>query len=270
MRKILLLFSFIAAFGIQQAWSQAACTPNSILVTLGIPGIYPNPIQSADLPDGMVNTPYSTTLTLIVLGDTTIDLSGIIGFPVPPVQATIEAQRINNISGLPAGVNYACEPNNCVVMGDSAGCIVIQGTPTAAGSFSLDVDTEIGVVVPQGTPVIGGQVIYLPIPGISYNLEIDSNSVGIAELRDDVFSVVQNGPNPFRDVTEIHFNSPKPTQVGFQVTDMTGKVHHQAQHRAAAGTNTIRFEANGLAPGIYFYTLSNGEQSVTHKMVIID
>lgn len=269
MRKLILLICIAASMGFQQAWSQA-CTPNSFLVSLGIPGIYPNPLQNSNLPDGTVNSPYSVTLTLIVVGDTTIDLSQQVGLPIPPVTADISDQRINNISGLPPGLSYACEPSSCSILGDSAGCIIIQGTPTTVGSYVLGVDTELGIAVPAAVPVIGGQIVYIPIPGLNYDMEVKSSGVGIEELRDDVFSVVQNGPNPFSDFTEIHFNSPKPAKVGFQVVDISGKVHHAAEHRASAGLNMIRFEAEDLAPGIYFYTLSNGEQSITHKMVLVD
>jgi hypothetical protein len=36
----------------------------------------------------------------------------------------------------------------------------------------------------------------------------------------------------------------------------------------AAGTNEVKFDASGLAPGIYFYTITSGKFKQSRKMII--
>jgi hypothetical protein len=171
---------------------------------------------------------------------------------------------------LPTGMTYACDTSTCNWIKETNGCIVLQGTPSMAGDYVVDFEARLGFTVPSTVPVIGGTQQSLPIPGQSYDFRVEGTSVGIANLDTDRFSVVQNGPNPFNDFTEIHYNAPKPGTVAMQVTDLQGRVMRTSQHRAVVGRNLIRLSAEGFSPGVYFYTLSNGERSVTHKMIIAD
>ena len=58
----------------------AQCSPNFIFTALGIPGVYPPELAIPGVPfvgmdDGMLSNSYSQTLTLVVLEDTTMDVS---------------------------------------------------------------------------------------------------------------------------------------------------------------------------------------------------
>ncbi len=265
MRKILLLATLFIGFCFNQGTAQT-CTP----IPIPLAGIYPNPLIDATLPAGEVGTSYFTAITIIVAGDTTIDLSAIIGFPVPPIQANIAYQVVNGISDLPPGLTTACNPSDCIILGDSSGCVAISGTPTQAGTYAPNMSTEISIVVPQGTPVIGGDTIALPIPGLTYDLEVTEPTVSIDDLNGNGIALTDMGPNPFHTTTRIHYTTPKPGTVSFMVRDLNGKTMYQYDYRAAAGENILEFDRNGLASGIYFATVSNGESAATMKMVIID
>ncbi len=265
MRKTLLLTTLLFSFCFTQGIAQV-CTP----IPLPLAGVYPNPLIDSNLPAGEVGVAYSTTILVIVAGDTTIDLSPLIGFPVPPITANIVGQRINAIGSLPPGLSYACNPSTCEILADSAGCVAITGTPTMAGTYQPNMDTEIGIVIPSGTPVIGGDTIYLPIPGLNYDLEVTQPTVSIDDIHENAIALLEMGPNPFHTSTQIHFTSPKPGTVSFMVRDLSGRTMHQSESRAVVGDNSIRFDRNGLSSGIYFGTLSNGESEATFKMVIID
>lgn len=263
MRNFLLLIALSLTIGVSGGIAQI-CTP----LPIPIPGIYPNPLVTPDLPDGDVGTTYSTTLTMVVVQDTTIDLS--VFYPgLPSVPVSVDYQKVNNITGLPGGLSYACDIPTCEVPGNSAGCIVISGIPDSAGSYAVELVSVIGFTVPQSIPFLGGTTQEVPVPGVGWDMEVQ-NSVGIEELETNRFSVVQNGPNPFRGSTEIHYNSPKPAKVMFTVMDISGHILHERTERAAAGENIVQFDATGYAPGIYLYRLSNGEQAVTQKMIVTD
>lgn len=263
MRNLLLLIAFSLTIGVSGGIAQI-CTP----IPIPLPGVYPNPLVTPDLPDGDVGVNYSTTITLVVVEDTMIDLS--VFYPgLPTIPVSVDYQKINNISGLPNALTYACDIPTCEVPGNGSGCALISGIPDSAGTYAVELESVIGFTVPASIPIIGGTVQEIPVPGVGWNMEVQNN-VGIEELETDRFSVVQNGPNPFRGSTEIHFNSPKPTKVLFSVMDISGHVLHTRTERASVGENILRFDAEGYAPGIYLYRLSNGEQAITQKMIVID
>ena len=78
MKKILLLFgvSFLSIFT-----SYSQCTPDFVYTSIGIPGVYPPPIQIPNIPvptgisEGNVGSNYNQTITVIVLQDTNLDVA---------------------------------------------------------------------------------------------------------------------------------------------------------------------------------------------------
>lgn len=266
MRKVLLLFGLLA-LSLSSTYGQ--CTPNPLYVATGIPGIWPNPAQGA-LPDGLVGSTYGQTLTIIVLSDTTIDLSAATGFPgLPTVNVAVNYQNITGINGLPPGMSYTCNPGNCQWPGGDSGCVRLAGIPTQGGSYVLDVVTGFNFDVPQGIPVIGGQNLTLPLPGVSYDLFVDDPN-GIEELMDDRFSVAQNAPNPFTGATEIIYNTPSPSNISLEVFDLRGMRVYGDHMRSQAGRNSYRLDATTWTPGVYFYTLTDGTTASTHKLVVME
>lgn len=106
-----------------------ACTPDPQYTT---PGSYP-----ATAPPACVGVPYSLTVTVVIPQDTVVD-TGVFGVQTVPIDYT----EIVNIIGLPPGLTFACEPANCQIPGGQSGCVIIQGTPTTAGSYPIDLVVE--------------------------------------------------------------------------------------------------------------------------------
>jgi hypothetical protein len=265
MRKILLLLCAFATLSLS-AKAQTVCQPNQIFAAIGIPGVYPNPIQQSSLAPGVQGSPYSQVFTFIVPADTTIDISALIGFPLPPVNVSVNYQEVTGMSGLPNGLNYQCDLSSCQWPGGINGCALLSGTPTQNGLFTVGMTTGYNVNIPVGVPVLGGQAVTIPIPGISWDMDITATSA--ADLKADQFSISQNGPNPFHGTTNILFNAPRPASIEFVVTDLSGKQVHAETFRATTGVNTLVFDATDLVPGVYIYQLSNGEKAVNSKMVV--
>lgn len=264
MRKLLLLLGF---FTLTLSTTYAQCTPSPIFVNIGIPGFWPNPALGA-LPDGEINVPYNQTVTVIVVQDTTLDLSAIIGFPVPPVQVSVNYQSVTNVNGLPTGMSYVCDTSSCAWLGGDAGCFKLTGTPTQSGNFTVGIETSLNVDVPASVPVIGGTAIDVPIPAISYDLFIDNPNF-VDGIEENTFSVGQNSPNPFSGITEIMYNAPTPMDISLDIVNMNGAKVFSETQRAASGNNTISVDGSNWAPGVYFYSLSNGEERITKKFVVM-
>ena len=91
---------------------------------------------------------------------------------------------------------------------------------------------------------------------------------GIETLDLTKFDVNQNSPNPFSDYTEIRFSSVSPANVQFKVYNMLGAVIYDKVMAAEKGANIIKIADHSFAPGIYIYSVSNGDKTITKKMIV--
>jgi fibronectin type 3 domain-containing protein len=84
------------------------------------------------------------------------------------------------------------------------------------------------------------------------------------------FSLHQNYPNPFNPSTVIGYELPQESYVTLKIYDMLGReVSTLVNELENAGKHKIKFYAEGLGGGIYFYKLIAGEFSKTAKMLLL-
>ena len=89
------------------------------------------------------------------------------------------------------------------------------------------------------------------------------------------FVLFQNYPNPFNPSTTISYTIPKNGIVTLKVFDVLGnEIRHLIGGEQEAGTYQVKFNAEGLSSGMYFYILNfkgiNGENfNSTMKMTIM-
>ena len=209
MKKLLLSLSILVTFSFIV---NAQCTPNPIFTMSPIPGVYPPniPIPNISLvgiSDGQTNIPYSQTLTLIVLEDTTMDIAFLLDMIDPTITplmnnagiSTTMTVNVNHVTydivGLPNNLTYVCDISNCQYPSGVNGCIAINGTPIQNGTFPIDVNMTINVQIPAITVPIIGTVLYpgsgQDIPAFSaqqYDLFIDGSS-GINNLNNEYYQL---------------------------------------------------------------------------------
>jgi len=102
---------------------------------------------------------------------------------------------------------------------------------------------------------------------IGYHLSVNT---GIESKAGNVLSLSQNQPNPFNDVTTIRYTLSEAADVNFDLFDQTGKkVMNIKRGVESAGFYTIDVDASNLQNGIYFYTMTAGNQKVSKKMVVL-
>ena len=171
MRKTLLILSILLTFSFI---GNTQCTPNPIFTMSPIPGVYPPNIPIPGIPlvgisDGQVNVPYSQTLTLVVLEDTTMDIASFLPATVVSAMSlagisTVMSLDVNHviydISGLPNNLIYTCDINSCQYPSGVNGCIAVSGTPIQSGTFPIDVNMTINVQIPAITDPIFGTTIF--------------------------------------------------------------------------------------------------------------
>ena len=92
--------------------------------------------------------------------------------------------------------------------------------------------------------------------------------VGIDEASVSGFSGVHNVPNPFTNQTEIQFAINGSGSVDFFVYNLLGKVVYTENLSTSNGLNKFQFSSDGIAPGIYIYSLKDKNATATGRMII--
>lgn len=99
-------------------------------------------------------------------------------------------------------------------------------------------------------------------------LEVRESGVGVNE-REVQLSSVSNYPNPFLENTTILFDlRTKVDKMNFEVFNILGASMHSEVLSPKIGKNEVRFNADVLSPGIYFYVLSDGLTTIIRKMSV--
>lgn len=84
------------------------------------------------------------------------------------------------------------------------------------------------------------------------------------------FDLSQNYPNPFNPSTSINFEIPFSGKVSLKIFDMTGKeIATLVNEVKTAGYYSYNFDASGLSSGVYFYSLSADNFTMTKKMLLV-
>lgn len=84
------------------------------------------------------------------------------------------------------------------------------------------------------------------------------------------FALHQNYPNPFNPSTTIAFTLARRSQVSLQVIDVLGRtVTREDLGILPAETHEIRFNAEGMASGVYFYRIVTDFGSESKKMMLV-
>ncbi|MDQ3110856.1 MAG: T9SS type A sorting domain-containing protein [Bacteroidota bacterium] len=93
------------------------------------------------------------------------------------------------------------------------------------------------------------------------------DGVGINETN-GTLGVGQNYPNPATGETEIPYELKNNSAVSLTIFDVTGNEVMLQKTNANAGRNIFKVSTANLAAGVYYYTVSTTEGSITHKMVV--
>ena len=134
--------------------------------------------------------------------------------------------------------------------------------------------------ISQGTPATGGgfRVRFWAVWEAFVNNTWQLYASNAVLLVDDVnelaglpkqFELFQNYPNPFNPTTEIRYQTSEVSHVTLKVFDMMGReVATLVNEVQDAGFKTVKFDAGGLASGVYFYRLKAGGFVETKKLMV--
>jgi hypothetical protein len=198
----------------------------------------------------------------------------------------VEWTRVDTVYNLPTGLSWTMvypngNPANTLLTGE-IGCLDITGTPTAnAGVYVLDMWVTVRVNL-QGTPqeVSGRASDLVPTLNTTFGTDYDlsyrifvvdnsaqcANTTGIEEL-----SAVNNlnvYPNPFSNKTVVSFNAAENGNFTARLTNIMGQEVYNENLNIVTGANNVEIANNGFSKGVYFFVLSNGNKSVSRRIVL--
>jgi hypothetical protein len=94
-------------------------------------------------------------------------------------------------------------------------------------------------------------------------------AAGVNEVVNNGIVLGQNTPNPFNADSRINFEIPAAANVSFTITDITGKIVETIQMgNLNAGSHILELNASNYNSGVYFYTITVGQNQLTNRMVI--
>jgi hypothetical protein len=115
--------------------------------------------------------------------------------------------------------------------------------------------------------------IQIDLPGRSITtivLQGTPSAVKREESRPSGFFLESNYPNPFNSQTFIRFGLSRRTDAVLRFADLMGRTVRELRLGVLpAGTHRVRFNATGLAAGVYVFRLETGEgMSAAGKMIL--
>ncbi|PID55715.1 MAG: hypothetical protein CR986_10660, partial [Ignavibacteriae bacterium] len=99
------------------------------------------------------------------------------------------------------------------------------------------------------------------------------NTVGIEKLdvTPNIFALEQNYPNPFNPSTTIRYSITENAHVKMTLFDVIGREVDVLinKYQTAGSYNLSYTAASNLSSGIYFYTLTVGNKTITKKLMLL-
>jgi hypothetical protein len=246
MKKNLLLIAFLSIFSIG---AFAQCTPAAV----GNAGVYPD--SATNFLPAYQGQAYNQLITIKVPSDT-----------VAPIIGTVLFDKfvLNSITGLPQGLSYSCLPSNCEFPAGATNCAVISGTTNdPVGEYVLTIKVTPWVIFVQGTPSTPYQQEILTYYKIVVNPANSTQS-----LNPNTFTVSQNMPNPSDNASDIYYTLTNKADVDIRLMNAIGKEVQRIRTSGNPGVNKYELNTAGLAQGIYFYSVFNGQTTITKRMVV--
>ncbi|MDZ4203656.1 MAG: T9SS type A sorting domain-containing protein [Bacteroidales bacterium] len=106
---------------------------------------------------------------------------------------------------------------------------------------------------------------------IYYMRVLKADMVGVSNPKPEITitKISQNYPNPVQGNTSFELVLDQRASVAVSVFNLMGqKVMELDQGMFVAGYHTIHLDMTGQTPGLYFYTVKAGEQTMTRKMMV--
>jgi hypothetical protein len=252
MKKIYLLFFLLSLLNLKA--QTPTCGYDHTFIASGRAGIWPD--SATNFVSGTVGQAYLQNVTIVIPKDTTVSGLGTLQYNHVDLQTNITTP-VNY--GLPPGLSLTGTPSTFKFPGNDSSCMVIYGTPTTAGSYTLSFTLKVYVV---------GSPIAITSYTVGYYIINIAAASGISTSKNYDFSVMQNNPNPVINNTTIKFTAPVDGKAKMSLYNIAGQKITEKEFAAQRGDNSYEFDAAALESGIYIYALELNGQKQIRRMVV--
>ena len=174
--------------------------------------------------------------------------------------APIDSVKFVGANGLPTGFAAITDNPRNTWPGGANGCALITGQNSTVGTYNITIDViaYIPGVPPEGRSFGGYKIdVMTTCPVVSVN-----------EIKATSFSLSQNRPNPFSFNSAIEFKSQNSAVYELTISNLLGEVVNSRTIFATSGVNIVNISSEDLPTGIYTYSLSNGSEVATKRMIV--
>jgi hypothetical protein len=74
-------------------------------------------------------------------------------------------------------------------------------------------------------------------------------------------------PDPFKDFINVNYSSPDAQNIHISIVDMAGNIHYSSIVEAKEGLNSYTIFPAGLAPSIYYISITGDSKTTTKKII---
>lgn len=142
------------------------------------------------------------------------------------------------------------------------GPIIDTEVDTVHITVEIDALTAIGPLEGWASVIQGS---YVP-----FNIGFPKRAAGVSINEIDVTKLAIYGtfPNPASSETWVKFSTPTSGDASLKVYDLAGKTVMNAIVPTVAGVNNLQLNVSNLNAGVYLYSLTIGNETVTSKLVV--
>lgn len=227
--------------------------------------------QGPELPDALAGSPYSTYVLATVPDSTVVsgtDVAAMLIQEFPPLALFItDIQGLSYPMGIesieftlgemPMGISQTCTPSTCRFLSGFSGSMVLSGTPSEPGTYTIDVAsyTRGAIDISQLTSNLG-------IPGLPVSFDLPQ---GLHTLFDSEYELLVVGPNNISELDTAGLVSVFADRAGQKLTvnlpfgfhgedtevmvmDMSGKTVLWAKSQQQP---SLSLDGGALVPGIH-------------------
>lgn len=234
------------------------------------PGIFPKPYFEDTQVGGIrveaqIGCPYEFVFHVV---------SGIGGAPICHFDIDFSVSLTDAFLNLPNGLEYTCNPPDCIFEDPNVGCIVLHGIPDdTVGVY--DVKLLITAILLNGQLVLEDTIPGMLTNDGNYFLTLVDEPddptdciVGIVEYNNNFTFDVTISPNPAYDFASITIESEIRDELEFVLLDLTGKIIQERVFQVDQGTNTFEVDFNDIPNGIYLYAIRNELGVLSNRIVV--
>ena len=251
MKKTLLLLTFtVAVF-----FANAQCNPDPQFT---VAGVYPD--SASGLSPAYVGQLYNQNITIITPSDTSVELGGL------DIIVTVDNIDLTNVAGLPNSFSYTCDPPSCSFSGGTIACAELYSSGPTSSEIGLHQIIFETTAFVSDVPLIGTTTQDDVID--YYYLNITSASSTINQFNDFSFELKDVFPNPVNNYAKIQFISGISNDIFFTVFNHLGEKIEERNIAAIRGVNDIKISTNDYANGMYLYSINNGVQILSKRMIV--